>query len=393
MGRSRGEQRTAFPDGRLRIETAQLSGGREQPVIVDNDGELHVASLWLSSLVDLGRSPNTISQYGRQVTDYLNWTETTSDWRGVSLAHLRLWMRTLSISETRNGTTVSKWMTALHSFYSWAASSDLLQSDVERRMTQMKYFPPGAAGGGEHGRRRKVLVAELRPAHARWAHSEPDWIDSAEARARLESLTLSSRDRFMVDLMYLTGIRVGEALSLFSNDLHFGGGSVALGCRILDSHFHVRMDNPTENKARAKGKKRVLYASPLLVDRYVDYIIERDAVLGARSLSKHVFVNLYCREPYLGRAMSRAGVRDMISRVSRRIDYPLSGPHMLRHTFATRLARGIDAEQQPLEVIQELLGHRSISSTRIYTHGLEPAKKAALDSLQTRSIRVIEEPE
>lgn len=160
MGRSRGEQRTAFPDGRLRIETAQLSGGREQPVIVDNDGELHVASLWLSSLVDLGRSPNTISQYGRQVTNYLNWTETTTDWRGVSLAHLRLWMRTLSISETRNGTTVSKWMTALHSFYSWAASSDLLQSDVERRMTQMKYFPPGAAGGGEHGRRRKVLVAE-----------------------------------------------------------------------------------------------------------------------------------------------------------------------------------------------------------------------------------------
>lgn len=157
----------------------------------------------------------------------------------------------------------------------------------------------------------------------------------------------------MVDLMYLTGIRVGEALSLFSNDLHFGGGSVALGCRILDSHFHVRMDNPTENKARAKGKERVLYASPLLVDRYVDYIIERDAVLGARSLSKHVFVNLYCREPYLGRAMSRAGVRDMVARVSRRIDYPLSGPHMLRHTFATRLARGIDAEQQPLEVIQE----------------------------------------
>ncbi|MBT2486725.1 MULTISPECIES: tyrosine-type recombinase/integrase [unclassified Microbacterium] len=371
------------------MELAQLSGGREQWVICDSDGELHVASLWLSSLVDMRRSPNTIKQYGSQVTEYLNWTANTSDWRRVNLAHLRLWMRTLSTSDQRNATTVTKWMTALRSFYSWAEGSDLLLSDVERRMTQMKYFPPGTASGGEHGKRRQVLVPELRPDDRRRTEADPQWIESADARERLETLQLNHRDRLLVDLMYVTGIRVGEALSLFTADLHFGGGSAELRCNILDGHFHIRMDNPTENGARAKGKGRVLFVSSRLVDLYVDYIIERDAILGARNTSKHVFVNLYGRDADLGRAMTYWGVRDVIQRVSRRIDYPLSGPHMLRHTFGTRLARGIEVEQQPLDVIQELLGHRDIGSTRVYTHGLEPAKRAALDALQARSIRVV----
>lgn len=370
------------------MELAQLPNGCEQWVIADAIGELHVGSLWLSSLADLKRSPHTITQYGRRVTAYLNWTAGITDWRRVNLAHLRLWMRTVSTSDERSASTVAAWMTALRSFYIWAASSDLLHTDVERRMTQAKYFPAGTAAGGEHGRTRLVVAPELRPEFGGRTHDEPDWIHDAEARARLELLPLSNRDRVLVDLMYVTGIRVGEALSLFIDDLHFGGGSAELGCNLIDGHFHIRMDNPTENGARSKGKERVLYVSPLLVDRYVDYIIERDAILGARNRSKHVFVNLYGPPASRGRAMTYSGVREIILRIGRRIEFPLTGPHMLRHTFATRLARGIEAEQQPLDVIQSLLGHRSLNSTRIYTHGLEPAKRAALDSLQARSIRV-----
>ena len=103
----------------------------------------------------------------------------------------------------------------------------------------------------------------------------PRWIADDAARARLAALALPLRDRFLVDLLCTTGIRVGEALSLFIADLHFGGGSRQLGCGLRDPHFHVRVDNPVENQARAKGGPRTLFVHRDLVESYVDYALER----------------------------------------------------------------------------------------------------------------------
>jgi integrase len=216
-----------------------------------------------------------------------------------------------------------------------------------------------------------------------------EWIEDPGARRSLETLELHARDRFLIDLLYYTGIRVGEALSLFCGDIHFGGGSPELGCRTVDPHFHVVMGNDTENGARSKGAERTLHVSSLLVERYVDYMLERSAVLGVGDHSKHVFVNLYDREnDYLWRAMTYSNAYDLVKRVGDKIGVPLTRPHMLRHTFATRLVRGIDCDRQDLDVVQYLLGHRRIESTRLYTHGLEPAAKIALAALVPRAIEL-----
>ncbi|MFF2318259.1 tyrosine-type recombinase/integrase [Arthrobacter sp. NPDC058097] len=149
------------------------------------------------------------------------------------------------------------------------------------------------------------------------------------------------------------------------------------------------MGNSTENGARSKGAERTLHVTPPLVERYVDYVLERSAVLGLDDHSKHVFVNLYDREnDYLGRAMTYSNAYDLVKRVGDKIGIPLTRPHMLRHTFATRLVRGIDCDRQDLDVVQYLLGHRRIESTRVYTHGLEPAAKAALAALAPRAIEL-----
>ncbi|WP_124393149.1 tyrosine-type recombinase/integrase [Rhodococcus wratislaviensis] len=55
------------------------------------------------------------------------------------------------------------------------------------------------------------------------------------------------------------------------------------------------------------------------------------------------------------------------------------------HTFATRLLRGIDCDPVPIDVVQSLLGHASINSTRIYTHDTEAAMRTTTSALAPRS--------
>jgi hypothetical protein len=135
----------------------------------------------------------------------------------------------------RNESTVGLWMVAVRSFCEWADADSLLATDVVSRMTELKYFAPGTAGGGERGAMRRVLVEELRS--KRVEAPPPRWISDAGARNRLGDLMLPARDRFLIDLLTTRGIRVGEALSLFVADLHFGGGesqkSVANSSRCL----------------------------------------------------------------------------------------------------------------------------------------------------------------
>jgi len=278
-------------------------------------------------------------------------------------------------------------MIPVRAFYEWADALGLVSNDIVTRMTEIKYFAAGTPGGGEYGRSRRVMAEGLRPNRQSVA-PDPEWINDNGARAMLETIELPPRDRLLIDLMYLTGIRVGEALSLFTQDIHFAGGPPGSGCSLVNPHFHVRVDNVTENGARSKGGPRVLYADYELVETYIDYVLKRQESLGVVDSSAHLFVNILTRGPARGRAMSYDGARNLTLKVGERIGFPLTGPHMFRHTFATRLIRGIDCEQQPIDVVQLLLGHASIESTRVYTHDQEQVKLSALASLRTRTVNL-----
>lgn len=369
-------------------------GVTERYVIVDETDRLHSASYWLLFLHDSGRSPNTIRSYGSKIACFLSWIASTTDWRSITLAQLVLWRRLVETTPftkkdgelgTRSGKTVNAWMASVRSFYQWADASGLMTSDVVARMTHSKYFPPGSSGGGEFGARRQVLVEDLRSTEPRRT-MPPVWLDDPDARTKLLNLALNTRDRFLIDLLYFTGIRAGEALSLFTKDLHFAGGSHEIGCMQADPHLHVKKDNPVENRARAKGCERILFAADNLVDRYIDYVLERNRILGGNDPSPHVFVNLYVFNEARGRAMTYSSVAGLVRRISKQIDFDLTGPHVFRHTVATRLTRGIECEPQGLDVVQAIMGHKSIASTRIYTHGQEPAMKAALKALAPRLV-------
>jgi integrase/recombinase XerD len=147
------------------------------------------------------------------------------------------------------------------------------------------------------------------------------------------------RDRAMLELLYATGLRVSELVSLELNDVN-------LETRVL--------------VARGKGsKERLVPIGGPAAEAVRAYLFgARDVLLRGRR-SKDLFVT-----PRGGR-MTRQGFAKIVARSARMagIRRPIS-PHKLRHSFATHLLEG----GADLRAVQAMLGHADVSTTQIYTH-------------------------
>ena len=184
----------------------------------------------------------------------------------------------------------------------------------------------------------------------------------------------SARDRLIVLLMARAGLRRGELCGLRRSDVHLLNDSRLLGCEIARAHLHVvrRDDNP--NGAWAKSRRqRVVPLDFLIVQAFDTYVFERMGVPRAAA-GDFVVVNLF-REP-VGAPMRPDAVGELLAAASRRAGLPRAvTPHRLRHAFGSNAADagcGID-------VVAELLGHASVSSSQVYLHPDPGRLRAAVD--------------
>lgn len=146
------------------------------------------------------------------------------------------------------------------------------------------------------------------------------------------------RDKAMLELMYATGLRVSELVELTVNDIDLENCIV---------------------RCMGKGKKeRMIPIGEYVLDSMNIYLTKRTQLYLMKK-DDHLFLNNH------GTAMSRNSFYSMIKKRLNlsNISVDLS-PHTLRHSFATHMIEnGSD-----LRVVQELLGHSNINTTRIYTH-------------------------
>ncbi|WP_160320813.1 tyrosine-type recombinase/integrase [Arthrobacter alpinus] len=264
-------------------------------------------------------------------------------------------------------------MTAVVEFFKWAEAAAVVEPALSGLIYEPRYIAAGVYGG-EQGRIRQVKVPELQ-ARSHQETASPEWIEFPRARAVLLNLELVARDRFLVDLLFFTGLRIGEALALFRQDVHFLAENSGLGCRIRGPHIHVR-SNEVLNGARAKTGPRWVPVPDRVVFSYEDYLLDRRDILGLDS-NPHVFVNLY--RSSRGTAMSYAGVVDLFQRISVSVSSRIR-PHMLRHTRATMWLRGIDTPRLDLDTVRVLLGHASLEATSIYAHSRAEDLRAAVSN-------------
>lgn len=184
-------------------------------------------------------------------------------------------------------------------------------------------------------------TANLESPHS--AHRLPRVMTVAEVETLLNQPRLNSpaglRDKAMLELLYATGIRVSEMVSL---DLD----------RVDLNHGFIRcLGKGSRERVAPLGRTAVFYVA--------EYLARGRARLAKGKPSSALFINR------LGSRLTRQGFWKIIKRYAREalIDREIT-PHTLRHSFATHLLEnGAD-----LRSVQELLGHSDISTTQIYTH-------------------------
>ncbi|MDQ0188429.1 site-specific tyrosine recombinase XerD [Alicyclobacillus cycloheptanicus] len=147
------------------------------------------------------------------------------------------------------------------------------------------------------------------------------------------------RDKAMLELLYATGLRVSELISIRLSDVNLSTGFL---------------------KCMGKGsKERIVPIGEIAQRALLDYLQHARGTLLRGHNSDALFLN------HLGRPMSRQGFWKILKKYAHQVQILKDiTPHTLRHSFATHLLeRGAD-----LRAVQEMLGHADISTTQIYTH-------------------------
>jgi len=167
------------------------------------------------------------------------------------------------------------------------------------------------------------------------------------------------RDRALIELLYATGMRVSELVSLRPADVN------------LDASYLT---------CTGKGsKQRIVPIGDEAADWVRKYVQRaRPALLGKRK-SPRLFVNARGGGP----GLTRVGFWKILKGYAFQAGLAKKGlsPHLLRHSFATHLLeRGAD-----LRAIQMMLGHADLSTTQIYTHVLEQRMRSVYDRFHPRA--------
>jgi integrase/recombinase XerD len=228
------------------------------------------------------------------------------------------------------------------------------------------------AARGEDGR----MAWRMRVRHRLREPEAPVDRASDEEIVALLRACRSARDRLIVLVMARAGLRRGELCGLRRGDVHLLADSRPLGCEVVRAHLHVvrREDNP--NGAWAKSRRqRVVPLEFLVVQAFDTYEFERMRVAQAAA-SDFVFVNLF-RAP-IGAPMRPDAVGELLAAASHRAGLGTAiRPHQLRHACGSNLADaggGID-------VVADLLGHASMSSSQVYVHPDPSRLRAAVDAV------------
>lgn len=163
------------------------------------------------------------------------------------------------------------------------------------------------------------------------------------------------RDRAMLRMLWATGMRVSELITLDTE--------------------HVDMSNDHVRCVGKGSKERQIPFGLKARAALVQYLDEGRPVLMRRAMERALFLNHH------GERLTRQGFWLILKAYAKRAGIDRISPHTLRHSFATHLLNN-EAE---LRVVQELLGHSNISTTQIYTHVSRERLRQVYDQAHPRA--------
>ena len=274
---------------------------------------------------------NTLSSYLRDVRQFAAYIadDSSAELSGVSHETVLEYMRVLT-SRGKSAATLSRCAASLKCFYDFMILRGLIRENPAKNVAPTKIT-------------RKM----------------PQVLTSKEVELLLMQPQTNDlkgyRDRSMLELLYATGIRVSELISLNVSDLNLSAGFI----RCSGGH-----------------KERIIPLYPAAIRALSDYTLLVRGKMVGRMTEQALFVNVN------GERMTRQGFWKIIKHYQEtaKIGKQIT-PHTLRHSFATHLLEnGAD-----LHSIQEMLGHADISSTQIYANLLKHKLKDVYNRAHPRA--------
>lgn len=281
-----------------------------------------------ASLV-LGRSQNTVKGYVSDLATLAGYADTFD---AFTLEALRSWLAD-ALTAGRSRATLARRTAAARAFSTWAYRQGYIDHDAAARLKAPKV--------------NRTLPNVVRGERA----AELVEADTADDTHPAEHL----RDRAMLELLYATGMRVGELTGLNIVDIDLARGLA---------------------RVTGKGNKQRVVPfgreATLALSEWLEF---GRAELANDKTEDAVFVGSR------GGRIDQRQVRRVVERAGQRAGVSDISPHTLRHTAATHMLEG----GADLRVVQEMLGHSSLQTTQIYTHVSAQRLKNVYDQAHPRA--------
>jgi integrase/recombinase XerD len=282
----------------------------------------HLADFFNYLSIEKGLASNTISAYRLDIEKFFHYLSTNQlsleNVTPEQLSFYVAWLRGMENTEFKIGeSSIARNIISIRSYFTYLAKEHKFNNPSSN-------FKPPKIGK----RLPKALT-----------------IDQVMSMLNIAGSDLiSSRDKALVELLYATGARVSELINLNTLDI---------------STADTQAGTTTTVKLKGKGgKERVVPIGSFAVAAVNDYLVRSRPSLLKVSTQKALFLNqrggrLSRQSAWnlVAKAAERAGLSDQVT------------PHSMRHSFATHLLDG----GADIRVVQELLGHSSVTTTQIYT--------------------------
>ena len=282
----------------------------------------HLADFFNYLSIEKGLASNTISAYRLDIEKFFHYLSTNQlsleQVNPEQLSSYVAWLRGMENTEFKIGeSSIARNIISIRSYFTYLAKEHKFNNPSSN-------FKPPKIGK----RLPKALT-----------------IDQVMSMLNIVGSDLiSSRDKALVELLYATGARVSELINLNTLDI---------------STFDSEAGSTTTVKLKGKGgKERVVPIGSYAVAAVNDYLVRSRPTLLKVSTQKALFLN------QRGGRLSRQSAWNLVANAAQRAG--LSDqvtPHSMRHSFATHLLDG----GADIRVVQELLGHSSVTTTQIYT--------------------------
>ena len=259
-------------------------------------------------------SDYTIENYKHDIEEYLKYIESENiEYKSIEYSDIRFYLMYLKDTKKDNNTSINRKLSSLRGFYKYMANAGIVNSNVFSLVNGPK--------------KSKKL-----PRYFEYNELE-ELFNIPDIRT-----PLGQRDSLILEMLYATGVRVGELVNIKVSDIDLGRRNIII---------------------LGKGnKERFVTYGEYCEDILKTYLNNGRFYLNSKS-SDYLFLNNN------GGQLTDRGVRFILDKLIQKtsINKKIS-PHMIRHSFATHLLN----EGCDLLTVQKLLGHESIKATQIYTH-------------------------